>query len=53
VYLQTLSDGLEDLATQLKFLLDSWSGSLTQHPTMQQLYKPRQAALEYYGNKFE
>jgi len=26
---QTLSDGLKDLDTQLKFLLDLWPGSLT------------------------
>jgi len=51
VYLQTLSDGLKDLATQLKFLLDSWSGSLSQH--LQQLYERRQAALEYHVKKFE
>jgi len=46
-------DGLKDLATQLKFLLDSWPVSLTQHPTMQQLYERREAALEYHCKKFE
>jgi len=40
--LQTLSDALKDLATQLKFLLESWAGSLTQHPSMQQLNERRQ-----------
>ena len=44
---------LKDLATQLKFLLGSWPGSLTQHPTMQELYERRQAALEYHRKKFE
>jgi len=50
--LQSLSDGLKVLGTQLKFLLDSWPRSFLQYPLMQQLYERRQAALEYYRKKF-